>query len=332
MNEHDKQAIIDSLVTILDAGSAPDPGAPVALADAFFTYRILLRRNPDEARDLPHLVASRETNRAFLARLLGCEEFRRTGGYLPAGRTLMAEVEGFRFWFDTGDREMGATMALGTYEPESVSLFKEILRPGMRCLDLGAQTGFFTCLMASIVGRGGSVEAFEPMPANFRLLEKNVAENRYSDRVRLHRLASSDVPSTIEGSLLSNMFVGGLVEGGEPIRLECVPVDDVVAGPIDFVKIDIEGYEPKAIRGMERLIRRHRPIIVSECNEYWLQQFSGVTSGDYVEQLRLLGYDVFRVGDLATPIRGDSLHLGILETVDIIAFPGGQGRPTHAPA
>jgi FkbM family methyltransferase len=317
--------LLASLESILREGSPVALGAGVPAADAFFVYRLLLGRNPGTREEYEAIVSSRATYRDYLTAVLRSDEFARTGGFLPAGRTLMAETEGFRFWFDSGDREMGVRMAFGLYEPRTVAALRSILRPGMRCVDVGAQSGFYTCLMASRVGPGGFVHAFEPMPANGRMVTRNVEENRFGDRVRLHPLAASDRDSEVEGSLLSNMFVGGRVEGAEPFRMTCARVDGLVDWPVDLVKIDVEGFEPPALRGMERLISRSMPVLISECNEYWLNTLWGSGSDDYVNQLRGYGYDVYRLDDRLEPVGPGPLGLGPLETADVLAVP--KGRP-----
>jgi FkbM family methyltransferase len=318
------ERLTDSVLSIVKSQSGLNPSEVARCADAFFAHRLLLGRNPGARDELPRVMRETATLREFLNGLLGSAEFGYTGGFLPPDRVLMAETEGFRFWFNTSDREMGVLMAFGRYEPRSVALFRSLLRPGMRCLDVGAQSGFYTCLMASRVGPAGAVHAFEPMPANCRMVARNVAENRFEDRVGLHPLAASDRESVIEGSLLSNMFVGGRVEGGEPFRMECARIDDLVDEPVDLVKIDVEGYEPRAVRGMERLISRSMPVLVSECNEYWLNTISDMTSSDYVDQLLSYGYDVYRLGDPLEPIARGALRLELLEVVDVLAVPHGR--------
>ena len=111
---------------------------------------------------------------------------------MPPHREWMSELDGFRFWFNTSDRGMGVAMAMGRYEPASVRFIKQALRPGMTCIDAGAQTGFFTCLMASAVGETGMVYAFEPMPSSYHLLLKNIQENGLGPRVRAYQLACSN--------------------------------------------------------------------------------------------------------------------------------------------
>ena len=87
--------------------------------------------------------------------MLDSDEFAGNGTFTPPHRLWMAELDEFRFWFNTSDREMGVVMAMGRYEPSCVRFVRQALRPGMRCLDAGAQTGFYTCLMRRSSARRG---------------------------------------------------------------------------------------------------------------------------------------------------------------------------------
>jgi FkbM family methyltransferase len=239
---------------------------------------------------------------------------------------FMAELQDFRLWFNTGDREMGMVMASGQYEPRSVELLKSIIRSGMKCIDAGAHIGFYTCLIASLVGETGKVYAFEPMPSQFALLLKNIEENRFQRRVMTYQLAYSDVCGHLGVSKVSNMLVAGQVGSAEQLTVEAVRLDDVIENSIDFVKLDVEGHEPAVIRGMLSIISKDKPILLSEINEYWLRSCSHSSGTEYVELLTSLGYDVFDVKNLEHPLSKGSLRLDILDTMDVVAFPRGRGR------
>jgi FkbM family methyltransferase len=322
------ETLLASFHNILTSYDSVHHGRSITPADAFFVYRLFLGRNPDPHHELPGLLVNDETYREFMSRVQNCEEFARVGGFFPPNRLFMAELPHFRFWFNTNDREMGVSMALGSYEPSTVALAKEIVRPGMHCLDVGAQTGFFTCLMSSLVGPVGKVWAFEPMPASFHLVEKNVRENHYETIVELYPRAASNAPATIEGTLVSNMYVVGHLDMGEPVTIEAVRIDDIVTAHVDVIKIDVEGHEPAAIEGMRGLIERDRPIIVSEVNEYWLRNGSGSSARQYLQLLTSLGYDVYDVEHRHTPLQADSINLEALDTMNVIAIPPAM-KPKH---
>jgi FkbM family methyltransferase len=316
---------LDTLIAAFDevmhAAGPVDPGRALNPIDAVCAYRLLLGRNPGAA-ELTSFLGSSLTLREFLSTLTSSREFSGSGGVFPPDRRLLAEIEGFRFWFNSSDREMGVPMALGRYEPHSVALVKRLVRPGMRCIDAGAQTGFFTGLLATLAGPSGAVDAFEPMPDSFALLTRNVAENGWR-HVRAHNVAVSDAPGALEMSRVSGMYVAGRVDGADVVSVPAARIDDLVTGPIDLIKIDIEGHEPAAVRGMRGLIERSRPVIISECNEYWLTTCSGLTSADYVRLLESYGYTIFDARDLQRPLQADAVRLAGLDTIDIVAVPDG---------
>src|SRR6266487_3972549 len=67
-----------------------------------------------------------------------------------------------------------ASLVLDRYEPEVAAKLKELLRPGMTFCDVGANLGVFALYAARLVGPGGQVFAFEPIPNNYRVLEQNL--------------------------------------------------------------------------------------------------------------------------------------------------------------
>jgi FkbM family methyltransferase len=317
--------LMQHLQLLLTSYNDLEYGRQVNPVDAFFAYRLLLGRNPDLINELPHILADTRTFREFLADLLSSDEFSRCTGFVPPNRVLMTELQGFRLWFNTSDRELGLVVATGQYEPYSVELVKKIVRPGMTCIDIGAHIGFYTCLMASLVGETGKVYAFEPMPSQFALLLKNIEENQFQRRVMTYQLACSDVCGHLGVSKVSNMLVAGQVGSAEQFTVEAVRLDDVLENSIDFVKLDVEGHEPAVIRGMLSIISKDKPILLSEINEYWLRSCSHSSGAEYVGLLTSLGYEVFDVQNLEHPLSEGSLKLEILDTIDVIAFPQGCG-------
>jgi FkbM family methyltransferase len=71
----------------------------------------------------------------------------------------------------------------GIWEPYETRLLCELLQPGQRFVDAGANIGYFTLLAAFLVGESGQVFAFEPEPRNMLLLTRSLEANRLSSRV-----------------------------------------------------------------------------------------------------------------------------------------------------
>jgi FkbM family methyltransferase len=318
--------LLPHLQLLLTSYNDLEYGRQLNPVDAFFAFRLLLGRNPNLVDELPRLLTDGRTFREFLADLLNSDDFSYRTGFIPPNHLFMAELEDFRLWFNTTDREMGMIMASGQYEPCSVELLKRLISPGMKCIDAGAHIGFYTCLMTSLVGETGKVYAFEPMPSHYDLLLRNIQENQFERTVNPYNAACSDISGSVNVSKISNMFVVGHNCGSTQVSVEAVRLDDVIEDIIDLVKLDVEGHEPAVIRGMTSILSRDQPIIISEINEYWLHSCSHSSGAEYVGLLTSLGYEVFDVKNLDCPLREDSLKLDILDTIDVVAFPPGQAR------
>ena len=307
------------LAELLSSNKPIEAGRSALLIDKLFTLRIVLGRMPGDA-ETGHLIDNDETYREFLSGVLESGEFSGRFDFIPPGMQLMSEINGFRFWFNTADREMGVRMAAGVYEPETVRFMRKVIKPGMRCLDIGAQTGFFTCLMASLVGANGEVIAFEPFATSYELLVRNVAENNWESRVRLRNIAVSDSDAEIRAGVVAGMVVADM--NGVDI-VKSVKLDNLEFSKIDFVKIDIEGHEPSALRGMQQLLKNDSPMILTEINEYWLNR-AGSSAVQYISLLRSLDYELFKLDDELSPL-GNYRPADALENINVVGLPRSSG-------
>jgi FkbM family methyltransferase len=148
------------------------------------------------------------------------------------------------------------------------------IKPGMTVVDVGANFGYYTLLMADAVGETGHVIAVEPNPDAVALLTQSVWLNGHSDRALI-------VPSALASAVGQRLLYlpdgepknACLVDradlpGGRTVEISTVTLDEIaLAGPkVDLVKIDAEGGEQEIVAGMSGLIARDRPLIVLEYN------------------------------------------------------------------
>jgi FkbM family methyltransferase len=163
------------------------------------------------------------------------------------------------------------------YEPEtSVILFRASACARV-VLDVGAHVGFVT-LLAAHANPEAEVHSFEPMPAVFARLERNVALNRRANVV-CNACAAGESDGSLElfhgdseipsSSSLSYQFMSGLLGGRvRSTRVPVVALDEYVhrrgISRVDLVKIDTESTEPGVLRGMRQTLERDRPTIVCE--------------------------------------------------------------------
>lgn len=184
------------------------------------------------------------------------------------------------------------------YEPHVTAAIRQVLKPGMVFLDLGASAGYFSLLAAHLVGPGGRVIAFEPGADNARLILMSALVNRF-DHLDLYPSAVADSETTFlfdmmlgsNGTLsaevaraLSTEEITGLYYR---TLVRTVRLDTVLRGlpRLDVIKMDIEGAEYRALAGGRHLIDTHRPIIFSEFSPSGLQNVSQVSGETYLAAL-----------------------------------------------
>jgi FkbM family methyltransferase len=288
--------------------------------DVYYCYRLFLNRAPDAEglRFWMQLVNEQRVTVAFLTdSFLNSDEFRA----LQAARNTpeLVDLEGFKLYVVPRDFFIGAAIARDrVYERHVTRYLKGLLEPGMVFLDLGANIGYFTMMAAVMVGPQGQVLAFEPAPANCDLIRKSVAENGV-DNVRLFPVAVSDRAGEVAidaGAGQSNsriMELSAATEGRQIVRT--VRIDDTLDDleRLDVVKIDIEGAEPLALRGMKDLLAAFRPVIVLELSPDLIEVTSKEAPEPMLAALQALDYDLFIL-----PVGGDGSPQGPLSAEQIL--------------
>jgi FkbM family methyltransferase len=169
------------------------------------------------------------------------------------------------------------TYVFGTHEPEIMRLLSELVKPGWTAIDVGANIGYSTLLLAKCVGAGGQVIAFEPLSENFAILQENISLNEHSN-VTAENLAVMSCPGRIA---LRSATPGALtwvasvdIEQAAAVEsqdVEAISLDEYVRrkriGKVDFVKIDVEGAEGAVIDGMTETLKRDKPVLLVELHK-----------------------------------------------------------------
>jgi FkbM family methyltransferase len=177
-----------------------------------------------------------------------------------------------------------------------LDIMLQLLEPGDAMLDLGGFLGTFA-LVASAVGcRALAIEA---NPANAALMRQSAARNRFQE-MRVIEAAATDTAGTV--SFLSHGPWGRIVESADGLPAAPVagtPVDQVLEETgwdrVDFVKIDIEGSEVKALRGMNKLLTcADAPPIILESNGHALR-LAGSSPQELHRELAGLGYTPYLI-------------------------------------
>lgn len=162
----------------------------------------------------------------------------------------------------------------GTYDPflSRWLIDRYAARGAGRFVDIGANLGYFTCLLGQLAGPSGRVLSVEPEPDNLVLLKENVAINGLDDVVKIHPVAlgSDEGSATLNLYKNSNRGRHSMVAVGSGSQIE-VPIKKLdalieqVFQPhelIDFLKIDVEGYEPNVIKGASQTLPRVQSMVM----------------------------------------------------------------------
>jgi FkbM family methyltransferase len=197
-------------------------------------------------------------------------------------------------------------MLSGSYEPETLRVIDQLVRPGFTCVDIGANVGAITLKLADIVGPTGRVEAFEPGPQYFERLRRNVSLNpSLESRVGLHQVGLADQPGTLKWQAstvytgTATMFQGSHDPSIPTLELPVVRLDDYAPiqrlDRVDFMKLDVDGLEREILRGGEALLRRHHPTLYVETTV--LSEEMRQVASDIEKLLLGIGYELYKVDD-----------------------------------
>lgn len=188
--------------------------------------------------------------------------------YLGNGRSLCRVLGRYKMIVDTTDVGLSSHLLLdGYWEMWTTEAMLRFIRPGMTAIDIGANLGYFTMLMADLVGSGGRVVAFEPNPRMAERARRSAHVNGFAPFTQIHEVALSDepgdtvmfVPPTEPKNAHFSQPSGR--DGEIRVRVQRADAFEALLDA-DFIKIDTEGAEDLVWRGMTGLLHRNRPLTV----------------------------------------------------------------------
>lgn len=157
----------------------------------------------------------------------------------------------------------------GVYEPSFLKVIKQNLRSGDTYIDIGANIGQHSLFASRVVGDTGRVVAFEPVSKIYEQFKQSVILNNF-ENIKIHNLACGEEEKEMFIYMTeSNMGGSSLVFGSESRekeKINVVTADSILVDEpqIDFIKIDVEGYEYEAMLGLIETLKKHHPKIMLE--------------------------------------------------------------------
>ena len=207
-----------------------------------------------------------------------------TSGRIGATRQDLARIlDEFYLYTDKEEQSIGRWLSKdGFWESWVTSWMTKNIKAGMTCIDIGSNYGYYTRLMEYLAGKDGTVYSFEANPElNNKIVSaikdykiKNVAD------VKCYPLAVSDSKGFVTLSIPSTMIGGSTIVKGsqlpseiaeelwdKEVNVESDMLDNLITGHVDLIKIDIEGSEPLAWKGMQNVLK-NIDVVVIEVGPY----------------------------------------------------------------
>jgi FkbM family methyltransferase len=267
--------------------------------DVVWGFRYMLGRDPES----PDVIAAHSDFndwKQLRDALRQTEEYNGLQSFRPFPRKwVLTPVHNGRckMWVDLADTYVSRGCLLDAYETNETNFIRKHLKQGDVFADIGANLGWFTLLASTIVGPSGHVHAFEPQPETFRRFSDTLNSNDLGGGVTAYHCGLSNRPGELfinhvvdtdnmGGAFIADTPVPGMVSA----KVQSHTLDSLNLDRLNFIKIDVEGAEHKALLGGQKTILRNRPIILSEVNRTALKNVSGVSAGAFIQYLVNLGY------------------------------------------
>jgi FkbM family methyltransferase len=192
---------------------------------------------------------------------------------------------------------------LGSFEPDMVSAYRDMIPTGATVIDIGANIGAHTLRLAACVGTDGRVVAVEPTQYAFERLQEHILLNPQlmpqiillqamlmgSQQAALAEKIESSWPlDTPSGAHPGHAGVAKVTTGAAVMTLDNI-VADLDLRSVDFLKLDVDGYEVEVLRGARDTLHRFTPVIFFEHSPYVLVE-KGYRPGELVDILIEAGY------------------------------------------
>jgi FkbM family methyltransferase len=217
---------------------------------------------------------------------------------------------GNALWCPSLDEPIARSLfACGVYEPDTLAAILARLKRGGVYVDVGANVGALALPVAAL-RPDARVICIEADPHIAAVLRHNVAENARPNVTVIELLAGAETKSAVSFYRAPEHKFGmgsiGPQFSASPVALAQRPLDEVLdelgLETVDVVKLDIEGAELGALRGLaRRLAASTAPIVILEFADWAEARISGQSPGDAQQFIMSHGYRLFRIAPDGTP-------------------------------
>ncbi|MEK7161428.1 MAG: FkbM family methyltransferase [Patescibacteria group bacterium] len=209
---------------------------------------------------------------------------------------------GAKIFLDPDDPVLSGAFVLRVFERPETDFFIKTIRPGMTFLDVGANVGYYTALALSVMGKNARIVSIEPNPQSFKYLLKTVAANDGKNVSCIQKAASNQAGSmpiflNLDNHADNRLYANNMASSSCEVSVETIDkmLEGVGVSKVDFIKIDVQGYEGHALSGMKETIRRSPKLQI--LSEFWPAGLlaGGTDPKTYLSELHDLGLELFEL-------------------------------------
>ena len=205
-------------------------------------------------------------------------------------------------FLNPNDPVVSGAIFFNVYEKNESHFIKSICFEGMNILDIGANVGYYTALFSQLAGDKGSVIAIEPDLESYKYLSKSINSFNYKN-VLSFRLAASDIkqklPLFISKENRGDNRLYSTNQKRNSIMVDCITVDELLEENkienLDLIKIDVQGYEPKVLKGMLNIVKSSKKLML--LSEFWPKGMlqAGESPKNFLTMLRKMQFQLFEL-------------------------------------
>ena len=215
---------------------------------------------------------------------------------------IKVKIGNYFLYLNPSDPVVSGAIFFNVYEKSESKFIKSSCFEGMNILDIGANIGYYTALFSQLAGVNGTVIAVEPDEESYKYLTKSVNSFNYKN-VFSFRLAASDtkqkLPLYISKDNRGDNRLYSNNKKRNSIIVECLTVDELLKENdiknLDLIKIDVQGYEPKVLKGMRNIVKSSKQLMI--LSEFWPKGIleAGENPKEFLSMLRKMQFQLFEL-------------------------------------
>ena len=225
--------------------------------------------------------------------------------YFLRNKIALFKIKEFEIFLDLVTPGISKTLAIyGSREDDMKFLISKYLKKDMNVLDCGSNIGFYPIFQRKIIGNNSKIFCFEPDDRNYDLLKQNIKYFDKSNNTYIYKKGlaeNNDLKNIIitDESNLNTISTGkdekffAKYKVNELKKITCISIDSFiqeVETSIDFIRMDIEGYEVEVLRGMKATLSKMKPRILIEIHPHFYDNDRNFSNE--LSHLFELGYSV----------------------------------------